>query len=122
VNLQTNKKRLRFLLATLTILILSAIVSWYFPWWVIAVVAAGLSFAFKLRPGQGFLAGFLAIFVFWLVWGFVESSFNDHILLPKLASLFHLPAAWLYLLISSLLGALVGGLSACAGALIRNAR
>jgi hypothetical protein len=117
-----NKRLMRFLLATLTILVFSAIVSWYLPWWTMAVIAFGVAALFRLRPGAAFLAGALAIFLFWLIWGFVESSANNHILLPKLAELFHLPAGWVYLLISSLLGALVGGIAACAGAFIRNAK
>ena len=110
---------MRFLLLVILIALLSAAAEVFLPWWGIAVVSFIVSLFVSLRPGKAFLAGFLGIALFWLTAACIHELTNDHILSAKMAALFHLPNYVIFILVTALIGGLVGGLSAWAGALIR---
>lgn len=110
---------MRFLSAILLIAILSLIATYFLPWWTLAVVSAIVCWSFGLGRGKAFGAGFLGILVLWLVVGFVEDARNEHILSIRMAELFHLPHYGLFLLVSAVIGGLVGGLAGWTGAAIK---
>jgi hypothetical protein len=89
----------------------------------VAAVAfvTGLSFANK--PGNNFLAGFFGVGLFWLAYTLFLDLRNDHVLSTKIAALFaeNLKTEISYILlmvITVFLGALIGGFSCMAGAMI----
>jgi hypothetical protein len=95
------------------------VAEFWLPWWSIAVVCFLVSFFAGLRGGKAFLAGFLGIALFWLVAALVHDVPNEHILSTRMAVLFKLPNYLLFILVTVVLGGLIGGLSAWAGALVR---
>jgi hypothetical protein len=108
---------MRFLLSTMLIAVFSLAITWWMPWWAMAIVAALVSFA--LRPRPAFFAGFLAIFVLWLAVGLVADAPNDHILATRMARVLPLGGQWwLFLIVSAFVGGLVGGFSSWTGAAI----
>lgn len=105
----------------LIILILSFISSYFLPWWVIAIVAFLAAFFLGKTPGQSFLSGFGAVFIAWMVLALLKSIPNDNILAKRVAQLFQLPNWILLLLITALIGGLVGGMAALSGVLLKKA-
>jgi hypothetical protein len=105
---------MKFVISLLLIILLAAIGELFAPWWAVAVSA--FLVALILKPKGAFLCGFLAIGSFWLVAALLKDMPNDHILSTRLAALFHLPSYSLFIAVTSLIGALTGGLSAWAGA------
>ncbi len=103
----------------LTILVGAAITQWLLTWWMLALVGliAGRYLAGGVRSAwwQGAGAGAA-------LWGGAAAYIhiaNGYLLGDRLAPVFNLPDGWLLVGVSALLGALLGGLSAAAGAYSR---
>jgi hypothetical protein len=106
----------------LIILILSFISGFFLPWWVIALIAFIATYFFGKTSGQSFWSGFGGVFIAWTILILLKTIPNDNILANRVIQLFPLPHWWaLLLLISSLIGGLVGGMSALSSVLMRNA-
>jgi hypothetical protein len=114
---------MRFVLATLLIVIAGFIAGLFLPWWSLALVCFLVAFLIPQGIGRSFLAGFTGIF---LLWGFVALWIdikNESILSQKIAQLFPLGGISVALiLVTALVGALVGGFAAMSGASIRPRR
>jgi len=110
---------MRFISTILLTAILAAIVTWYLPWWLIAVVAFAIGLLLPQKSGRSFWSGFLGIFLMWMVFSLFKDIQNDHILSTRMAKLFGLPAYGLFLIVATAVGGLVGGLAAWAGAALR---
>ena len=113
---------MRFLLSILLVAILSAIAEYFLPWWSIALVSFLVALLVRPRGGKAFFMGFLGIGLFWLIAALLHDTANHHILSTRMAALFHLPSYGLFIVVTVIIGALVGGLSSWAGALIRPKR
>lgn len=112
---------MKFLLSMVLIAALSLAVTWYFPWWTLAIVAFGIGCWIQQSGGRSFLSGFLGISLLWLLYGLAADIRNDHILSARMAALFGLPGSWLYLLVAAVVGGLVGGMASWSGRLFRKA-
>ncbi len=97
------------------ILALSFVLQFFLPWWIIAPVAFGLSLWKSTSARQAFLAGFSAIFFLWAAMALVIHLRNEGILTAKIAALFSLPFPSLMILVTALIGGLVGGIAALSG-------
>src|SRR5258708_23624047 len=107
---------MKFLVTTLLIALLSFLSGLYLPWWCFALAACGISALIPQKPFWAFLAGFLALFLLWggLAWG-IDTA-NNNILSVKIAQLLHLgDSSLLLVLVTALVGALIGGGSAITG-------
>ncbi|OJV13792.1 MAG: hypothetical protein BGO21_07110 [Dyadobacter sp. 50-39] len=101
----------------LIIAILSAILQIFAPWWVIAIVPFVIVIA---RPSSGaFWSGFGGIAVPWLLYGYYQHFISDGALTDRVAKIFMLPNGILLLLVTALVGGLVGGFSGLAGYWVR---
>ncbi|MBS1523084.1 MAG: hypothetical protein JST50_18935 [Bacteroidetes bacterium] len=106
----------------LIILILSFISSFFLPWWAAAAIAFLTAWVIGKTSGKTFWSGFGAIFVLWVILALIKSIPNDNILASRVIQLFPLPHQWiLLLLITALIGGLVGGLAALSGVLAKKA-
>ena len=105
----------------LIILILSFASGYFLPWWVVAIAAFLAAFFIGKTSGQSFWSGFGAVFIVWTVLALFKSIPNDHILAKRVAMMFQLPNWILLLLITALIGGLVGGMSALSGVLLKKA-
>lgn len=111
---------MRFILAILLIALLSALATYYLPWWSLAVVAFIVGWLIRLRTGHAFLAGFIGIFLLWLVIGLWRDIPNAHILLNRMADvILHTKNGALYIVLASVIGGMVGGLAAWSGGQMR---
>ena len=110
---------MRFFLAVLLIALLSSIIEFILPWWSVAIVAFAVSLIFSQPGDKSFLMGFAGVGLCWLIFAFTRDMLNDHILATRMATLFKLPGHGLFILLTVLIGGLVGGLSSWAGALMK---
>jgi hypothetical protein len=106
----------------LIILVLSLISSYFLPWWAAAVIAFLAALFIGKTSGKTFWSGFGAIFVSWIILALMKSIPNNNILASRVIQLFPLPHQWiLLLLITALIGGLVGGMAALSGVLTKKA-
>jgi hypothetical protein len=106
----------------LIILILSFVSSYFLPWWVAALIAFLAALFIGKTSGRSFWSGFGAIVVLWVLLALLKSIPNDNILASRVIQLFPLPHNWiLLLLITALIGGVVGGLAALSGMLTKKA-
>jgi len=104
----------------LIILILSFVSSYFLPWWVAALIAFLAALFIGKTSGRSFWSGFGSVFIVWIILALLKSIPNDNILAGRVIQLFPLPHNWiLLLLITALIGGLVGGLAALSGILTK---
>ncbi len=110
---------MRFFVAVLTIMLVSAVAEYFLPWWSVAIVALIIAMLMNLTPGKAFLAGTMAILLLWLAWSLWWDIPNDHLLSRRMARLFSLPGYSAFIAVTVFIGGIVGGLSAWSGAHLR---
>ena len=111
---------MKFLVAFLLTALLSFIGSLQFGWWIIAVVAFVVALLVHQRAGKAWLAGFLAVFVLWAALALWINNNNDGNLSGRIAELFGIGnSPMLLILITSVIGGLVGGFAAMTGSYLR---
>jgi len=112
---------MKFIISLLLIALLSFAACLYLPWWSIAIAACGVAALIPQRPLRAFTAGFLALFLLWGGLAAWISSNNEHLLAHKVSLLIiKADNPWLLILMTALIGALVGGLGALAGSFLRS--
>jgi hypothetical protein len=112
---------MKFAISTLLSAMLAFALALYLPWWSIAVAAFIVAIAIPQRPLAAFLAGFVGLFLLWFILTLAINSYNANILAPKVSAIMGLGASsFMLVLITCILGALVGGLSALTGSLFLN--
>lgn len=110
------------MLLFLLILILAGLAQLLLPWWVVVPVAFGLALWWGRTGGRAFLAGFGGVGLGWLVLAVWLLWHNEGRLAHRVAQLLPLGGhSWLLVLLTALVGGLVGGLAALAGCWLRQA-
>ncbi len=111
---------MKFIISIILIILLSLALGLYLPWWSIAIAAFIVAVAVQLKPGYAFLSGFLSLFIFWSFLAWFISVKNDHILAHKISLLIlKTDNPFLLIIVTGALGALLAGLSALSGSLLR---
>jgi|GEM_PF-147730 hypothetical protein len=106
----------------LIILILSFASGFLLPWWGITIAAFLPALLIGKTSGRAFWSGFGAVFIVWAVFALLKSIPNDNILAGRVVQLFPLPNNWLWLLlVTAIIGGLVGGMGALSGVLLKKA-
>ena len=112
-----------FIVKLLIILILSFALSFFLPWYTPFIICFLTGLILSNKPGNNFLAGLLGVGLFWLFYALFLDIKNDYVLSTKVANLFadslktQITGAVL-LMVTTFLGAILGGLSSMAGALL----
>lgn len=106
-----NKRVLAFVL----ILIFGHLCSLILPWWIIALVTFVIIVVMNLKEGAGFLIGFFAVFLLWLVYSIWLNVQNSFILNTQIGELFAGLNGKLLIFISAFIAGLVGGLGGWLG-------
>ncbi len=105
---------MKFVLRTVIIAIAAHFALLYFPWWSIAVCGF---FAGALLSGSNFssfFSGFLGVGLLWMIQAFISNN-DGGPLADKIAILFTLPNGIYMVMVTTLVGALVGGFSTVTG-------
>ena len=110
---------MKLISAIITVILLSAILENYLPWWVIAPVAFVVSYLFKLKWHQAFLAGFLGLFILWAGMAFFIDRSNEHILSAKVSVLILKSSKpFVLIAITGIIGGLVAGFAGLTGSFL----
>lgn len=109
----------KFLIQAIIIALFAYLLEMFFPWWSIAI-AAGFGGLF-LRSEANFWAGFCGIGLLWLSTAVVIDITSSADLADKVASLMHLNKT-LLIIVTALIGALVGGMASYTGSLVTRRR
>ena len=111
---------MKFIASILLTALLSFVICLYMDWWSIAITAFAVAIFIHQKPLQSFLTGFIALFLLWggLCW-WIDMK-NEQVLSHKLAVLMSFGgSAFLMILVSALIGALVAGFAALAASYAR---
>lgn len=112
-----------FLIKVLIIAVLSFLLTFFLPWYTPFIICFLTGLVLSNKPGNNFLAGLLGVGIFWLSYALYLDIRNEHILSTRVAALFsdslHTSiTGGVLLMVTTFLGALLGGLSCMAGAMI----
>jgi len=88
------------------------LLQWILPWWSVAIAAAVISIFYQQSGKKSFICGFLGVFLLWLIWSGVISFLNEGILSARLSTILLLPHSSFAILVTALIGGLVGGFAA----------
>lgn len=112
---------MKYLYSIIIIILLGGLAQLFLPWWSLVVVAFLVAYLFRLNGWQGFVCGFVGIFLLWGGYAFYLNQANTGILASRMGDLFSLPSGSLsILLVTALIGGLMGGLAAATGGLMYN--
>lgn len=91
-----------------------------FPWWSFAVTTLVIFTAIPQPAGKSFLAAFVAVFFMWFIVAAKLDYANEHLLSKKVALIIlKNDSYFLLLIITAFIGALIAGMSALTGSLLR---
>ncbi len=100
--------------------ILAFALSFWFPWWIVAVAAFAVAVVIPLKPWQSALAGFLGVFLLWVLLSAWINASNEGLLAERISRLLlKTSSAGLLVLVSGLIGGLTAAAAALTGSLIR---
>jgi hypothetical protein len=109
---------MKFLIQFITILIGAFILEHVLPWYCIAIAA--FTGGYVLRSNTNFIAGFLAICFLWLIQALISDASSSSALADRVALIFPLGQKYLLYLTTVVMGGLVGGFAAMAGASLKS--
>ena len=101
------------------IAVFSTLLEWVLPWWAVTGTAFLVVVFTRLKPGRAFLAGFAGVGISWLIIALWRDAENAHIMSQKMAMLLHLPGYPLFILLTVLLGGIMGGMGALSASVVR---
>lgn len=87
----------------------------FFPWWSIALCAFFLSLIVRGSQFGSFMSGFTATGFLWMIKAATVDVQTSSILSKKIAPVFHLTHPTTLVILTGLVGGIVGGLSAWSG-------
>ncbi|MFM2428760.1 MAG: hypothetical protein RL012_644 [Bacteroidota bacterium] len=102
----------------LTVL-LSYVAEQFLPWWTIGICAAIIAMCLTLNRIAAFLGGFTAISLLWMIVATSIDVRTNAILSTKIAPLLGFQSSTLLILLTGLVGGMVGGLGALSGQQLR---
>ncbi|WP_298734915.1 hypothetical protein [uncultured Chitinophaga sp.] len=113
---------MKSLASILLIAALAYLAGLFLGWWSVALAAFLVALAIPSSPGKAFLNGFIAIFLLWMLVAFFQDVRNDHILANRVSEIFLKVRNPILLgIVSSIIGALTGGMGALSGSQLRKA-
>jgi len=113
---------MKFIIAIILTALLSFTIGLFtiLPWYSFMVGVAAVAWGIHQKPSKAFLSGFIALFSLWLLLAFLKDNGNNHILATKVAYILPLQGSYvLLLLITALIGGLLGGFAALTGSFLR---
>ncbi len=90
------------------------------PWWSVVIASFSISFIISTKGHSSFVGGFLGVGILWFILAAITDFRTDSILTERVAEIFSLPNNFLLILITSIIGGLVGGFGALTGMQLRS--
>jgi len=111
---------MKFIVATLLMMLLAFVSGLYFPWWVFAIPVLIVAALVHQKPWKAFLAGFIALALLWGGMALFIDINNNGILSTRVAGIFMEGLSPMVLTIATaLIGGLIGGFAALTGSYLR---
>jgi hypothetical protein len=111
---------MKFISSLFLMALLSFSLCIFLPWWSIAIVCFVVAVCIPQKNWLSFMAGFISLFLLWYGLSFWMSFQNGHLLANRISTLIlKQENSFLLVLITALIGGMVGGLAALSGSLIR---
>ncbi len=107
---------MKFFIQFIAIIIVAFILELFMPWWCIAIAAFAAGYA--LKSSANFLAGLIGIALLWLIKAWMLDASSAAPLAERVAAIFSLSKP-LLLVVTALIGGLVGGFAAMSGAALK---
>ena len=105
-----------FIISTLLIIGIGYLIQSYFPWWTVVILAVIIGFIIKPTNGfWGYITGFVAVALLWGMYAGYLDAQNAHILSTKMGNLFGALSSFSMILLTSLIGGIIGGLGTLTG-------
>lgn len=101
------------------IFIVTALLQFFTPWWTVALIPFIIAAWRPTTSFQSFFTGFLAIALLWFLYGLYLHINSQGAMSNKIAEIFSLPNGILLLIVTTILGGLVGGLAGLSGYFVR---
>ncbi|HAP68930.1 MAG TPA: hypothetical protein DCR04_04275 [Flavobacteriales bacterium] len=114
---------MNLLIRIVLIVVLSAVAQTYFPWWSAVVVALIVETVLgKGSNSTSFFSGFYGLAIPWMVLALYIDNKSESVLSIRILELFQLPQFRVVIIVlTGLVGGLVGGLGSVAGGWIKDA-
>jgi hypothetical protein len=110
---------MKFLIQIILTVFLSYMAEQCLPWWTIGICAALVAVGLTLSNITAFLGGFTAISLLWMILATLIDVRTNAILSTKIAPLLGFKSGTLLILLTGLVGGIVGGLGALSGQQVR---
>ena len=110
---------MNFLLRVFIIFLLSYIFGFDSYWWLIVIYPITVGFIFFDNVISHFISGFLGVFLAWLTLMFQLDVATHSIISQKIANILFVYNNIILIIISSLMGGILGGIGSVLGQLIR---
>lgn len=95
------------------------IVTLFLPWWTLLIPAVILGATLFKSAVSAFFTGFLSLFAAWLVQVLYIYIANESILSGRIAEMLGVGQSWIVILITALIGGVIGGMGTLLGTQIR---
>jgi hypothetical protein len=119
VNQSKKNKKMKWIIAIGINAMGSFLLQTFFPWWSIMIFPF-LTGLFLLKNAfHVFIAGFLGIFLLWLIHGLLIDGQTNHIISQKIAELFGMPSSFLIIIVAAIIGGIEAGLSGLTGSYLK---
>jgi len=103
----------------LIIFIATALLQFFAPWCTIALVPFLILVWRPTSPFRAFITGFLAIALLWFFYGLYLHLDTKGAMSNRIAEIFSLPNGILLLVVTTIVGGIIGGLAGLSGNLVR---
>jgi hypothetical protein len=114
---------MKFVLSIILTSLLAFAGGLWLPWWCIAIAGFISGIMIGQSPGKSFLGGFTGIFLLWCLLAWWIEIQNSSILSHKIAMILPLNGnSFLLILVTAIVGGLVGGFAAVTGSFLRSTR
>ena len=110
---------MKFLIQVGLTILISYVAAQFLPWWTIAICAAIVAVGLPLNGVTAYLGGFTAISLLWMATATLIDVRTNAILSAKVAPLLGFQSTTLLIVLTGLVGGMVGGLGALSGQKLR---
>lgn len=110
---------MKFLIQVILTVLLSYVAEHFLPWWTIGICAAIVAMGLNLNKITAFWGGFTSISLLWMIVAALIDVHTNSVLSSKIAPLLGFQSSTLLVLLTGLVGGVVGGLGALSGQQLR---
>lgn len=111
---------MKFIISILLTGLLAFASGFYLPWWSVSTASFAIALIIYQRPWVSFLTGYIGVLLLWLILILKINAANESVLAPKISMIMGFGEGdMLLIMVTCLTGAIVGGLGALTGSLLR---